>query len=310
MLYQNKQERRVLELMLIGLVVGLTCLVYKLDGYKIVTLNLFYLPVVLSGFFLGRYATGLLAVFCVMTTSLLCALQLDDFCSQATPLAMGLTVTTWGAVLCLTSLLVGTLSDERAAQAVELHEAYVGVVEVLAKYLQGGNPQLNASTNRVVRLSQAVASQMKIPSKRIDDIRVAALMQGFSRIEITTKVITRAVSSLEGKGKIDDFSFNGTDLAHSLGAVLRGAIPILINQDPSLPGVSPERSMDVPVGARILRVVRAYDSIVMGRGNENLSSAEAIMELRADGTAAYDSDVLEAFEAVVAERHESLQLSR
>jgi hypothetical protein len=310
MLYQNKQERRVLELMLIGLVVGLTCLVYKLDGYKIVTLNLFYLPVVLSGFFLGRYATGLLAVFCVMTTSLLCALQLDDFCSQATPLAMGLTVTTWGAVLCLTSLLVGTLSDERAAQAVELHEAYVGVVEVLAKYLQGGNPQLNASTNRVVRLSQAVASQMKIPSKRIDDIRVAALMQGFSRIEITTKVITRAVSSLEGKGKIDDFSFNGTDLAHSLGAVLRGAIPILINQDPSLPGVSPERSMDVPVGARILRVVRAYDSIVMGRGNENLSSAEAIMELRADGTAAYDSDVLEALEAVVAERHESLQLSR
>jgi hypothetical protein len=151
---------------------------------------------------------------------------------------------------------------------------------------------------------------MKIPSKRIDDIRVAALMQGFSRIEITTKVITRAVSSLEGKGKIDDFSFNGTDLAHSLGAVLRGAIPILINQDPSLPGVSPERSMDVPVGARILRVVRAYDSIVMGRGNENLSSAEAIMELRADGTAAYDSDVLEALEAVVAERHESLQLSR
>ncbi len=71
----------------------------------------------LSGFFLGRYTTGILAVFCVIATSLVCVMQLDEFSSYTSPLAVGLTITIWGAVLCLTALLVGTLSDERNTQA-------------------------------------------------------------------------------------------------------------------------------------------------------------------------------------------------
>jgi hypothetical protein len=300
-----KRERRLLELMLIAITIALTCLVYKTDGYKLITLNLFYLPVVLSGFFLGRYSAGILAVFCVMTTSLVCALQLNEFSSFTSPLAVGLMVTLWGAILCLTALLVGTLSDERAAQANELHEAYVGVVEVLAKYLQGGNPQLNASTNRVVRLSQQIALEMRLSSKCIDDIRVAALMQGFSKIEITTKVISKAVHNLEGRGSASDFSFHGTDLVHSLGVVLRGAIPILINQDPTLISALQERTAtDVPIGAQILRVARAYDSLTMGRTGDQIAPADAIRELRGDATAAYDIDVLEMLERVVAEKRQ------
>ncbi|MBI3836559.1 MAG: hypothetical protein HY288_01320, partial [Planctomycetia bacterium] len=204
-----------------------------------------------------------------------------------------------------TALLVGTLSDERAAKAKELHEAYVGVVEVLAKYLQGGNPQLNASTNRVVKLSQQIALEMRLSSKSIDDIRVAALMQGFSKIEITTKVISRAVHSLEGKGNAGDFSFHGTDLVQSLGVVLHGAIPILINQDPALQVAFQERTMtDVPVGAQILRVARAFDVLTMGRAEGNLVPAEAVQELRADKTAAFDIDVLEVLDRVVARQQE------
>jgi hypothetical protein len=305
MLRGGKRERLVLELMLIAVAIALACLVYKTEGYKIVTLNLFYLPVVLSGFFLGRYSTGILAVFCVMTTSIICVLQVNEFSSYYSPLAIGLTIAVWGAVLCLTAILVGTLSDERTAQAQELHEAYVGVVEVLAQYLQGGNPQLNLATNRVVKLSQRIALEMRLSSKSIDDIRVAALMQGFSRIEITTKVISKAVHSLENKGNAGDFSFQGTDLLHSLGVVLHGAMPILMNQEPGvLAGLKERTPTDVPIGARILRVARAYDSITMGRLGENLSPAEAMQELRSDKTAEYDVDVLEVLDRVVVEKQQ------
>ncbi len=305
MLRAGKRDRLILELMLIAVAVALACLVYKTDGYKIVTLNLFYLPVVLSGFFLGRYSTGVLAVFCVMTTSIICVLQINEFSSFYSPLATGLTIAVWGAVLCLTAILVGTLSDERTAQAQELHEAYVGVVEVLAQYLQGGNPQLNLATNRVVKLSQRIALEMRLSSKCIDDIRVAALMQGFSRIEITTKVINKAVHTLENKGNAGDFSFQGTDLLHSLGVVLRGAMPILINQEPSLLAALKERApADVPIGARILRVARAFDVLTMGRPGEHVSPSEAIQELRSDKTAEYDVDVLEVLDRVAVEKQQ------
>ena len=291
--------------MLISVVIGLTWLVFKIEVCKLVTLNLFFLPIVLGAFFLGRYSAGILAVFSVMATSLVCAMQLNDFAGYASPLAMGLSVTVWGAILCLTALLVGTLSDERSAQAVELHEAYVGVVEVVAGYLQGGNPQLNALTARVVSLSQRIALEMKLSAKAIDDIRVAALMQSFSKIEVTTKIISKAVHSLEAKGNNNDFSFHGTDLACSLGHVLRGAIPILLNQDVQLPvDLKDHTAAEPPIGARILTIARAYAALSLSRGDYSLSSSKAIRELRADTASAYDLAVLDALERVVSEEHQ------
>jgi hypothetical protein len=301
----SKRDQRILEIILVLLAVALTCLVYKSEGYKLVTLNLFFLPVVLSAFFLGRYSAGVLAVFCVMTTSLVCAMELNDFSSYTSPLAIGLSVTVWGAILCLTALLVGTLSDERSSQAVELHEAYVGVVEVLAKYLQGGNPQLNASTTRVVNLSQRIAKAMGVSSKRMDDIRVAALLQGFSKIEVTTKVISKAMHSLETQSKTEDFSFHGTELVYSLGAVLRGAIPILLTQDGGLSAeLKDQATVETPIGAKILNVARAYESLNASHAEGTIEPAEIVRELRADAVAHYDLDVLDALERVVAENRQ------
>jgi response regulator RpfG family c-di-GMP phosphodiesterase len=169
--------------------------------------------------------------------------------------------------------------------------------------LQGGNPQLNASTNRVVNLSQRIALELKLSSKRIDDIRVAALLQGFSKIEVTTKVISKAVHTLEAKGKpAVDFSFHGTDLVYSLGSVLRGAIPILLNQDSGLPADFKEQiTPEAPIGAKILSAARAYEALIVSHADETMSPAEALRELRADRTACYDLEVLEALERVVNE---------
>ncbi len=119
-------------------------------------------------------------------------------------------------------------------------------------------------------------------------------MQGFSKIEVTTKVISKAVHSLEAKGA-NDFSFHGTDLACSLGSVLRGAIPILLNQDVRLPAdLTDHSAAEPPIGARILTVARAYAGLSVGRGDYSLSPGEAIRELRADTAAGYDLNVLDA----------------
>lgn len=303
MIHLSKRDQRILEAMLIILVIGLTCLVSKMGSQKLVTLNIFFLPVVLAAFFLGRYTAGILAVFCVATTSLVCVLQVNDLAGATSPLGMGLAVTVWGAILCLTALLVGTLSDERSAQAVELHEAYVGVVEVLAKYLQGGSSQLNASTTRIADLSQRIALEMKLPPNRIDDLRVAALMQGFSKIEVTTKVISKAVHTLESRRDAHDFTFHGTDLVYSLGVVLRGAIPILLGQDEALSTELPVPATSEPsIGANILSIARAYTNLMMSQEDGIITSAEAIRELRCARTSAFDVEVLDALERAVNEQ--------
>lgn len=299
---RSGDEQRVLEVMLIAVAVGLACLLYMTAGCKMVVLDLFYLPVVLSGFFLGRYRAGVLALFSVLAASTVTALELEGFAAFGSPLVIGLAVTVWGSVLSLIAMLVGTLSDERARQTQELHEAYVGVVEVLSRYLQGAHPELKARSIRIAQWSQLVAAEMKLSSKQMDDIRVAALMQDLGKIEITTRLITKAVDSLAGHPRqAAEYRFHGNELVHSLAAVLKGAIPILLAQDDPVQGRpgAPAPPLDVPTGARIIRAVRAFDALAQHPPDGRASGQDALEELRRDRSSAYGGDVLEALERVV-----------
>ncbi len=260
-----KKEQVTLEIAIIISSLGLSCLLYQMQSYKLVILNLFFLPVVLSGFFLGRYLAGITALFCFMSASIVIVLNLSTIEFYTSPIITGLTIAAWGGVLGLTSLLIGTLSDERRTQMQELHDAYVGVVEVLSRYLQSAHPRLKDRSVRIAELSQKVAHEMKLPAKEIDDIRVAALLYDLGNIEITTSVIRKAVGALESDVEVNyEQTIQGMDLVLSLGSVLNGAVPLLLNQDQELQAANEtlgaSGSRPVPLGAKIIRTVRAYDS--------------------------------------------------
>jgi hypothetical protein len=304
-----------LELLLIGSSLGLAVLVAGLSSSKVVALNLFYLPVVLGGFFLGRYRAGVMAVFSVIAASLALAESPNEFTGSNSLVMVGLSMLVWGAVLCLTALLVGSLSDERNAKVRELHEAYVGVVEVLSRYLQSANPRLKDRATRVAELSQKVATEMRLSSQQADDIRVAALMLDLGRIEVTTRLVSRAVDTLESNPEpMQQHSFHGMDLVHSLGAVLKGAIPLLANQGDAIFDTARTDGAaavaDDPVGARIIRIVRAYDSMTGGGfAGDWPNPHDALAELGRDPAFAADSLVRAALErAVLGGRQTARQL--
>ena len=297
--------------MLIIVAVGLTCLLFVMQMHKTVILSLYFLPIALSGFFLGRYRAGVMALFCVIAASIVTAWTLPEMGATTSPLVTILGVTVWAATLGLTSLLVGTLSDDRNRKIDELHEAYVGVVEVLSQYLQSAHPRLKAQSIRVAELSQQVAERMDLASCEIDDICVAALLYDIGNIEITTKVIHKAVLHKAGgvfdadKSKLKpNHTFQGMDLMLSLGSVLSGAVPLLLNQDSNLSKArstgAAEPSASVPVGARIIRATRAYDTLTEGpSGGEKLIPQDALKEMRSDQASPYYADVLKVLERIV-----------
>lgn len=316
---RRKKDRglqHTLEIMLLVVVTGLACLYYQVQGYKLVVLNLFYLPVVLCAFFLGTYRAGILALFCVTSASIVTVNNLAGFATLFSPLTIGLMVTVWGAVLGLVAILVGTLSDERKAKTAELHEAYVGVVEVLSRYLQSANARLKARSIRVAELSQKVALSMKLPVKLVDDVRIAALLFDIGNVEVTTRVFRKAVGTLEtDSAKLEQHTFRGIDLIHSLGEVLSGASPLLVHQH-EVAG-DPKSLSDIPLGTRIIWVVRAYDELtseLQPRGRLALDSRRALDELRRDEACGYDREVIDALDRVLAqgeieESYESLEFA-
>ncbi len=262
----NQHDRqRFLEFALIVICIGLACLLHSVSGYKMVVLNLFYLPIVLAAFFLGRYRAGVLALFSVIAATVVAALSLGDFAAHTSATTIALALTVWAAVLGLNAILVGTLSDERAEKLAELHDAYVGVVEVLSRYLSNADPKMKDRAQRISELSQKVAVRMKLTADEVDDIRVAALLQDVENVEVTARVIRKAMGSLRGQGEAEH-TFHGSDLVQSLGSVLTGALPLILMDRNQLDiNVLDEDVSTVdhsPVGARIIRTVRRYDALL------------------------------------------------
>jgi response regulator RpfG family c-di-GMP phosphodiesterase len=109
----------------------------------------------------------------------------------------------------LNALFVGTLSDERGRKINELHDAYLGVVEVLSRYLKSADPDMNDKAKRVSILSQQVARRMRLSEREVDDIRVAALLQDIDNIEITARVIHAAVDDVQNSRKRHTNTFQG-----------------------------------------------------------------------------------------------------
>lgn len=300
-----QKDKRILEVMLIIVVMGIAALYIQLSGHKIVALNLFYLPIVVCGYFLGRFNAGVLALLSGLVVAIATAMDATGFAEQSGPVVVGLVLTIWVAALGLTAILVGTLCDERAATLQDLQKAYVGVVEVLSKYLQSANPRLKAHSQRIAELSQYVAEQMKLSPSQINDIRVAALLHDLGCIEITTQVVHRALDKLQSNlPDVGSYTFQGTDLAHSLGSVLDSALPLVLGQDDALREYLADEDIstrsDTPIGAEIIRVVRAYDALTYdSNGQSTREAREAIQELRSGVPETYNESVVSALAQVV-----------
>lgn len=281
------REKRVFEIMLLALILGMSTLFYVLDRHGMLALHLFFLPVILSGYFLGRLSAGILSLFSVLTVTIAATVLAPRFQGYDTPVTIGLALAMWAAALGMTALLMGTLCDERAKTLDELHRAYVGVVEVLFKYLQSSNPRTKARSIMIAELSEATALEMRFTRKQADDIRVAALLRDLESVEVTTQMISRAVDTLESSPTRQTKTFLGTDLVHSLGVVLESALPLIVGQNDDVRECLADgcaADVSAPMGAEIISTVRSYVRLTSGdSGPAGIAPAEAIKQLKQEG---------------------------
>jgi len=216
--------------------------------------------------------------------------EVNGFAATSSPVIVSLTVTVWAAVLGLTAIVVGTLKDDLVDKASEAREAQGGVVEILSRYLQSVNPQLEHRTQRVARLCEQVATKLRLEPREIDNIRVAAVLADMENVEITARIVKRAIGELKSDGE-QQRTVSGPELVRSLGEVLQGAFPLVA------PAMSVSNDRDsTPFGSRIIQVVRAYCRILE---ETNDAPEYVIAELMTDIGATYHPAALHALSVIV-----------
>lgn len=99
-----------LENVLVVAVLGVTLMMWSYAVEDTVLLHLFYVPVVLTGFCLGRYRARLMAFFCILSASIIFLPKMGTSVVDI-PLRTLLVFILWSATSVLIAVMVGRLSD-------------------------------------------------------------------------------------------------------------------------------------------------------------------------------------------------------
>ena len=114
----------LLERLLVAVVLGMTGLMWSYSVDDTILLHVFYVPVVLTGFFLGGYRARLMSLLCVATATIILVPHVTGTADQPLHVSMLVVFALWAATLILIAVLVGTLSDGWRSSLVALEEAH------------------------------------------------------------------------------------------------------------------------------------------------------------------------------------------
>jgi putative nucleotidyltransferase with HDIG domain len=278
---------------------------------KFIVLNFYYLPVLFAGYFLGRRMGVLAAVFSILAV-LICALVFpEQFFNNGEFFRDFARLSSWGGFLILASVAVGTLYEQSERRMQDLKSAYIGILEILSKYLESTDRYTKGHSVRVSEMALEIAIAMELPRPQVENIRVAGLLHDIGKIEISGEILRKAAElTSEEKELMDSHTVKGAYILSAVGSVLKEVVPIVVAHHKyfvdTLEG-SERDTRKIPLGARIVAVADAFDAMTSDRPyRKGIPPWDAMEEILAKAGKQFDPEVVSAFKRVVAERLEKV----
>jgi putative nucleotidyltransferase with HDIG domain len=278
---------------------------------KSIVLNFYYLPVLTAGYFLGRRMGVLTAIFSILVVVISALLfpgiffRGQDFFNALAQLF------SWGGFLTLASVAVGTLYERNEQRLKELKNAYIGVLEILSKYLESTDGYTKGHSVRVAELSTEIATAMELHRPEVENIRAAGLLHDIGKTEISGEILRKAAAlSSEEREIMDSHSFKGVYILSAVGAVLKEVVPIVIaHHKYFVDTLDPEYGdkLQIPLGARIIAVADAFDAMTTDRPyRKGMTPWDAFQEIVSKTGKQFDPSVVDAFKRVMSEKIEQV----
>ena len=304
---RKNMEKVIIVSILLGGVLGIF-----LINEKSVVLNFYYIPVLIIGYYLGRRHAVLAANFCVLSVIFYTVLYPDMFLSRERSLFHTVSMlSAWGGFLVLVAVMASYLYDLNQQRIRELREAYVGVLEILTKYLETKDECTKGHSLRVAELARDTAAAMSLGEEQVETIRVAGMLHDIGKVGISSAVISKATALTEEERELmKSHVEKGNDILRTVRCVLQNAVPLVMahHRYHAVPktdekGKHPFR--EIPLGARIIAVADAFDAMTTDRPyRKAMQLWDALEELKRNAGTQFDPKVVEVFGRVAATRVE------
>jgi len=269
-----------------------------------IVLNFYYLPVLVAGYFLGRRMGVLTAVLSILTVLYFVLISPQRFFGEKVFWYSIAKLSSWSGFLILASVTVGTLYEENERRLQDLKNAYIGILEILSKYLESTDPYTKGHSVRVSELAKETAVIMDLRPDEVENVRVASLLHDIGKIEISGEILRKAAQlTTDERELIDAHAVKGAYILTSVGSVLKEVVPIVVAHHRYFIDTLDADNKDkqkIPLAARIIAVADSFDAMTTDRPyRKGMSPWDALEEIVANAGKQFDPEVVTAFKHVV-----------
>jgi putative nucleotidyltransferase with HDIG domain len=299
--YLFKHFEKILVLSILIIVVFISYLV----SYKMGFLNFFYLPIIAAGYFLGKRMAVLTAFLCILVViAFLLISPASFFISGVDKTYVIVSLTAWSSFLILTSAVIGYLYEEKEKRIKDLRAAYIGILEILTKYLESADRYTKGHSVRVAHLAEDIARVMGLASFERENVRTAALLHDIGKIDISMDIVQKAASLTAAEREVmSTHTEKGARIISLVGGVLEEAVPIVLAHHKYYFETKDFSAVDrakIPLGASIIAVADAYDAMITDRPyRAGMQPWKAYEEIEKAAGKQFDPRVVKAFKEVL-----------
>ena len=213
---------------------------------------------------------------------------------------VALDISIWGFFLILAAILVGALYEQKKKKLEQLKLAYIGILEILSKYLESYDRYTQGHSVRVSRYATEIAIAMSLSHQTVENIRVAALLHDIGKVDVSFDLLQKSARlTKEEKELINKHSKKGGELLGLVGSVLEEAIPLVVAHHRYFYEEKKNKG-SVPLGSRIIAVADAYDALVTDRPYRAAKPPwQAIAEIEKEVDRKFDPEVVKIFKQLL-----------
>ncbi|MEK6583493.1 MAG: HD domain-containing phosphohydrolase [Nitrospirota bacterium] len=272
---------------------------------KVIFLYFYFIPVLVAGYYIGKKGAVLSSIMTVLIVTLRLVISPETFSIRSkVGFDLVFQIVTWGSFLVLSSYVVGSLYEEKEARYRDLKQSYVGVIEILVKYIESVDRYTKGHSVRVADIAMDIARSMSLTREVCENIKVAALLHDVGKIDVSMDLIKKAAALTKDERQVmNSHSERGANILNKVGNILSDAVPIVLAHHEYFnkkEGDNLKEKADIPLGARIIAVADTYDAIVTDRPyRKGKLPWQALEEIGKSSGTQFDPEVVEAFRHVV-----------
>jgi len=215
------------------------------------------------------------------------------------------TIGIWGIILFFFPLILARRSFELYTK---MRKVYLDTIRALAAAIDAKDPYTKGHSERVAEISVALAQELNLSDRDIENIEYTALLHDIGKIGIEDRILGKNSSlTNEEFDKIKEHTIMGAKIIEPVD-FLKNSYKAIYHHHERYDGDGyPDgiKEKDIPILARIIAVADAYDAMGSDRPyRKKLSKDKILKELRDQSGKQFDPEVVKAFISVLKRKRE------